>query len=264
MESPSLKKRFGQHHLREPALCRPAVDYLDPAGAEVIEIGVGGGVLTRALLAAGARVRAWELDPTWAFAAAASLRDHDRIDLVVGDALEIPWNRVGHRVGRQFMVAGNLPYNVATPIIDRVLDAGPALVRAAFLVQLEVAERLTAAPGSKTYGALSVLTQARCVPSILGRVRPGSFNPPPKVDSAFVGFEPHPTRLGAERLEALRSLVHAAFGQRRKTLRNALSVRWPRERVAAALDRLGLPAEVRAERLSLEDFDALLNLLQSV
>ena len=258
--SPSLKKRLGQHHLREPALCRPAIDYLRPAGRAVVEVGVGGGVLTRALLAAGARVRAWELDPAWAFAAARRLPDPRAWSLVVGDALDLPWERVP----APFLAAGNLPYNVATAIIDRLLGAGPRLERAAFLVQLEVAERLVASPGGKAYGALSVLTQARAEPRLLARVKPGSFHPPPKVDSAFVGLAARADGPDRARYAALRDLVHAAFGQRRKTLRNALTRRWPRAAVDAALAAGGLGRSARAEELALADFDALLNRLQSV
>jgi 16S rRNA (adenine1518-N6/adenine1519-N6)-dimethyltransferase len=259
MESPVLRKGLGQHHLREPSLCRPLIDFLAPAGERTIEIGLGGGVLTVALLAAGARVTAWELDPAWAFAAASRLAGRP-LAVVVGDALDLPWERVP----APFKVAGNLPYNVATPLIDRLLDHGGRCVRAAFLVQLEVAARLAAQPGTKAYGALSVLTAARARVQVLGRVRPGSFVPPPKVESAFVGLEPRADAPTAERFAALRELVHAAFGQRRKTLRNALTARWPRSQVAAALAGAGLAPGVRAEELAGEDFDRLLNQLRSV
>ena len=264
MESPALRKSLGQHHLRDPALCRPVIDFLAPGGdldgGMVIEIGLGGGVLTRALLAAGARVRAWELDAAWAFACARDFTGRERLEIIVGDALEFPWQRLT----TPFSVAGNLPYNVATPLIDRVLGAGESLGRAAFLVQLEVAQRLVAEPGSKVYGALSVLTQARAEARILGRVSAGSFVPPPKVESAFVGLRPRSPAPTPDRIEALRAVVYAAFGQRRKTLRNALATRWTKAQATAAIAAAGLPSEVRAEQLSLADFEALLNLLQSV
>lgn len=226
----------------------------------MVEIGLGGGVLTRALLASGARVLAWELDPAWALATAQRFAGEDRLEIVVGDALELPWARVPAPV----RVVGNLPYNVATPLIDRVLDCGDRLGRAAFLVQLEVALRLVAEPGSKAYGALSVLTRARAETRVLSRVSAGNFVPPPKVESAIVGFEPRSPAMAAAAFRALRTVVHAAFGQRRKTLRNALSTRWPKPVVVAAIESAGLPAAVRAEELALTDFEALLNLLQSV
>jgi 16S rRNA (adenine1518-N6/adenine1519-N6)-dimethyltransferase len=136
--------------------------------------------------------------------------------------------------------------------------------RAAFLVQLEVAERLVAPPGSRVYGVSSVLTAARAEARVLGRVRAGSFVPPPRVESAFVGFVPRPVVPAPAEMARLRELVHAAFGRRRKTLRNALAARWPREAVEAALAETGLPAGVRAEQVPLEGFEALLHRLGSV
>jgi len=260
VERPALKKALGQHHLRAGALCRPLVEYLAPRGRRVVEIGAGGGVLTAALVAAGARVTAWELDPAWAFRAARRFAAEPAARFVVGDALDLPWERIPAPA----LVAGNLPYNVATALIDRLLAHGDRVERAAFLVQLEVARRLVAEPGSKAYGALTVLTAARAAARLLGRVRPGSFDPPPKVESAFVGLEPRPGPVAAAQAEALRVLVHAGFGQRRKTLLNALSARWPRPRVAAAIRAAGLPAGVRAERLSLAQFTALLKPLGPV
>jgi 16S rRNA (adenine1518-N6/adenine1519-N6)-dimethyltransferase len=264
MDRPPLSKRLGQHHLREAGLCRPLVDFLAPAGRRVIEVGPGGGVLSEALLRAGGRVLAWELDPAWAFAvkrrfAGVASRDGS-FGVVAGDALTLPWERVP----APFLVAGNLPYNVATAIIDRLLDHAHRVERAAFLVQLEVAERLVAGPGSKAYGVASVLTAARAEARILGRVRPGSFVPPPKVESAFVGLVPQAAAPPAAEMARLRELVHAAFGRRRKTLRNALAARWPRDTVTEALAASGLDAGARAEQIPLEGFSALLHRLGPV
>lgn len=255
-----LKKRLGQHHLRDTSLCRPLVDFLAPAGRLVVEIGAGGGVLTTALLDAQARVLAWELDPAWALRVAQSLPVGRQLHIVCGDALELPW----HRLPVGCSVAGNLPYNVATPLIDRLLSHGGTVERAGVLVQLEVAERLVAEPGSKAYGAFSVLVQARAEARLLARVRPGSFVPPPRVESAFVGLELRPWPGLEGRLPALRELVYAAFGQRRKTLRNALASRWPVPIAAAAIEASGLAPAVRAEQLAVVDFVELLDRLQSV
>ena len=257
MERPRLKKSLGQHHLREPGLCRPLIDFLRPRGDDVVEVGPGGGVLTEALLGVGARVTAWELDRAWAFAVARRLPRED-LRVVIGDALDLPWDRLP----RGCKVAGNLPYNVATPLLDAMLGAGQRIAAIGVLLQLEVAERLVAPPGSKVYGALSVLTQARAVPRILARVLPGSFVPPPKVGSAFVGLAPRQDQPSAERLAELRRLVYAAFGQRRKTLRNALGARWPREQVVAAIEDAGLTADVRAEQVPLAVFLELSDLLR--
>jgi 16S rRNA (adenine1518-N6/adenine1519-N6)-dimethyltransferase len=260
VDRPPFKKRLGQHHLHDSALCRPLVEYLEPAGGRVIEIGPGGGVLTEALLEAGATVMAWELDPAWTFETARRLASEPRLRLVNADALALPWERIKS----PFKVAGNLPYNVATALIDRMLDQGPRIARAAFMVQLEVAQRLAAGPGSKAYGAASVLTAARAKARILARVEPGSFFPPPKVVSAFIGLEPRRVVPTLSAFGELRTLVFAAFGQRRKTLRNALSTRWPRAQVQSAIARVGLEPDVRAEQLSCAEFGELLNQLREV
>jgi 16S rRNA (adenine1518-N6/adenine1519-N6)-dimethyltransferase len=262
MDRPRLDKRLGQHHLTSGAVCRPLIEFLRPAGERVLEIGPGGGALTRELLAAGAAaVWGWELDPAWAAALAGELRREAagrRVALVAGDALLLDWRRLaGPR--RPHLVAGNLPYNVATPILERMLTRAPAgaVERAAFLVQLEVAERLTARPGSRAYGALSVLVAAHAEARLLGRVRPGAFRPPPRVDSAFVGLVPHPPPLPPAEMPAFLRTVGLAFGQRRKTLRNALGASWGKDEAARVLENARVPAGARAEELGLDGFLAL-------
>ena len=177
-------------------------------------MGPGGGVLTDELLAAGARVWAWELDPAWAF----TLRRDPALDVVVGDAMTIPWQRLPAPV----LAAGNLPYAISTALIARMLRHPRRVPRAAFLVQKEVGDRLVAGPGDPDYGALSVLVAARSEARLLGRVKAGSFRPPPKVDGAFVGLVVHEPPLSADEMARFEATVHRAFGQRRKTLRNSL------------------------------------------
>jgi 16S rRNA (adenine1518-N6/adenine1519-N6)-dimethyltransferase len=244
---PILKKSLGQHHLIDGALCRPLIAFLEPAGRRVLEIGPGGGVLTAELLAAGAQVIGWELDLAWAAELRRRLSGSD-LRLVVGDALEIDWAHLPSPT----CVAGNLPYNVATVIIERLLPHHARVPRAAFLVQKEVADRLVARPRDEAYGSLSVLVAAWARARILGRVRPGSFRPPPKVDSAFVGFELHSPPLPPAEMPPFIAFVRLAFGQRRKTLRNALAAGWGRERAAAVLAAAGVGEKVRAEELGLE------------
>ncbi len=249
---PPLRKKLGQHHLVDGALCRPAVEFLGASGREVLEIGPGGGVLTAELLAAGARVTAWELDPAWALATARRLRGAP-VRWVVGDALEVPWERLPEAT----LVAGNLPYNVATPILTSLLVRGRKRVpRAAFLVQLEVAERLVADAGDPAYGALSVLVRTYARPRLLGRVKRGSFHPPPKVDGAYVGLVARTPPLPSAELEPFQSLVRRGFGQRRKTLRNSLAAgdKVDRPRARDALAAAGLPPRARAEELALEEW----------
>jgi 16S rRNA (adenine1518-N6/adenine1519-N6)-dimethyltransferase len=253
--SPPLKKRFGQHHLVNPGVCRPLLEFLSPLeGARVLEVGPGGGLLTAEILREGAAVWGVEVDPEWALALPrelakrrVSVADGDRFQVLVMDALDLPWDRLPAAT----LVAGNLPYNVGTAILTAVLPQHERVPRAGFLLQKEVAERLTASPGSRAYGSLTVFTAAFAEARILGRVRPGAFRPPPKVDSAFVGLTLRPPPLPPDELAGFFAFVREAFGQKRKTLRNALSGRG-RDRVEAALAAAGLSPLARAEELPLE------------
>lgn len=250
---PPLRKALGQHHLTRPEACAPLIEFLAPRGHEVVEIGPGAGVLTGELLAAGAtRLVGLELDLAWALTLRHLVAD-PRLRIVAGDALDVEWSRLPSGS----LVAGNLPYGVATAILDRVLDGYARVPAAAFLVQLEVAERLAAAPGDRRFGSTSVLTRARADVTLLGRVKPGAFKPPPKVDSAFVGFRLHAPPVGGEAWTAYRAVVRAAFSQRRKTLRNALTSVWGIEAAEASLRELGWDSRVRAEALDVADFEAL-------
>jgi len=249
MGNPRLKKGLGQHHLVDGSLCRPLVDFLEPAGKRVLEVGPGGGVLTSRLLEAGAEVIGLELDLEWAGALHRRIPD-PRLRLVVGDALDLSWGRLPAPT----LVAGNLPYNVATAILERLLPHHARIPRVAVLVQKEVAERLVAGAGDEAYGQLSVQVAAYAHAQILGRVRPGSFRPPPKVESAFVGFTLHPPPLPAAEMPAFTALVRLAFAQRRKTLKNALGAGWGKERAAEVLAASGIPERTRAEELGIEDF----------
>ncbi|MFL6192928.1 MAG: 16S rRNA (adenine(1518)-N(6)/adenine(1519)-N(6))-dimethyltransferase RsmA [Thermoanaerobaculia bacterium] len=249
VRKPPLRKALGQHHLIDGALCRPLVRFLVPEAERVLEIGPGGGVLTHELLAAGARVLGWELDPEWALHLRRRLPD-PRLTLVVGDALEIAWSRLPAPT----LAAGNLPYNVATVIVERLLPHHARVPRAAFLVQKEVADRIVAAPGTDAYGSFSVIVAANAKAQILGRVRPGSFRPPPKVDSAFIGLELQPPPLPDGEMPAFAAMVRLAFAKRRKTLRNSLSSGWGREKAEAVLAAAGIPERARAEELGLGEF----------
>ncbi len=243
---PRLKKRLGQHHLRDGRLTRPLVEFLEPAGRLVVEIGAGGGVLTRRLLAAGARVAAWELDFEWVFGLRARAGD-GRLWPVAGDALELPWGLLPAGT----LVAGNLPYGIATALIEQLLAEARGVPRAGFLVQLEVARRLAARPGEADYGALAVLAAARAEVRPLGRVAAGSFRPPPEVDGAFVGLVRRPPPLPPAEMPAFAATVRAAFAYRRKSLRNSLAAAWGGERAAEVLAALGWGRSVRAQELDL-------------
>ena len=254
MRDPFLKKSLGQHHLRSGALCRPLIDYLRPAGSRVLEIGPGGGVLTVELAAAGGRVLGCEVDLAWAFELRRRLA---RRDFAAGtpqvaalDALSLDWRRLPAPT----LVAGNLPFSVATRLIERLLPHAARVPRAAFMVQKEVAERLVARPGEAAYGAFSVLAAAQAEARLLATVRPGSFHPPPKVAAAFVGLELRAPPLAAGEMDDFARLVRAAFALRRKTLRNSLASGLGRRRSAELLGEMGWDARRRAQELGLEEF----------
>lgn len=279
MSAPPLHKKLGQHHLVSGALCAPLVAFLRPAGERVLEIGPGGGVLTGELLAAGAaRVVGWEIDLAWAFelrrrlaaprgaeSAAGAAAVPPRLAIVVADALDLDWPALARRgtgsTASPVLAAGNLPYNVATPILERLLPHHAAVPRAAFLVQKEVGERLVAGPGDSAYGSLSVLVAAYAEARLLGRVSKGAFRPPPKVDGAFVGLTLRPPPLPEAEMADFLATVRAAFAKRRKTLRNSLAAAWGRDEaertLAAFLPAHGLPPTARAERLGLAELVAL-------
>ncbi len=249
---PPLLKALGQHHLVQAEILDPLVDFLEVPDRPVVEIGPGGGVLTARLLDAGARLVALELDPAWAFRLAeAEPRLAGR--LAIGDAMDVAWSRLPEGS----LVTGNLPYQIATALIRRLLPLRPPPERLGFMVQLEVAERLAAGPGSRDYGALSVVAGLAAEVEILRKVAPGSFRPPPKVWSAVVGLRPRPLPVPPERFDELEAVLHAAFGQRRKTLRNALGSVWGRERAETALAAAGIDAGARAETVPPEGFVAL-------
>ncbi len=247
---PPLRKSLGQHHLRHPGSAIPAVDYLDVAGRSVVEIGPGGGVLTRLLLERGAsRVIACELDLLWTMELRRRIAD-TRLVLVAGDGCDLRYEAAPAST----RIAGNLPYNVATRIVLAVLGRAPVGARAVFLVQREVADRLAAAPGDSDYGGLSVLVGARATVRRLSVVLPGSFVPRPAVTSAFVGLERQAPPVDEAEWSAFAGFVRTAFRQRRKTLVNNFRPTAGRAAAEAALAALGLPRKVRAESLGLRDF----------
>jgi 16S rRNA (adenine1518-N6/adenine1519-N6)-dimethyltransferase len=253
---PSRHRKLGQHHLVSSRLTQPLLNFLEPVGREVVEVGAGGGVLTRALLEAGARwILALELDPAWALELRRRCFD-PRLQIVVADALQFAWERLPKGVE----VCGNLPYQIGTALLLQFLEKVPHGFRAGFLLQREVAERLVARPGTRAYGSLSALVQLRARVRLLGRLGPEAFRPKPKVESAFVGLEVMETRWTPAEWQRLVGAVRAAFAHPRKTLKNSLRQSWGPARGEAVWAQLGVREEVRAGELEPEVF---LKLLES-
>lgn len=255
------KRSLGQNFLVDPNTQRRIVDAadLDP-GDDVLEIGPGRGALTRHLRAAGVRLTAVELDDELA-AALAEEADED-FRLVHGDVLQVDLRGLFQDWGR-VRVLGNIPYNITTPILFRLLEAPPP-AQILLLVQAEVANRVVADPGTKAYGALSVGVRSVARAERLFTVPASVFRPRPRVESALLRVTPHPSSLTEAEASRLRAITRAAFGWRRKKLVTTLS-RTPglaleREAVRAALEELGHPESVRPERLSPEDFISLARL----
>jgi len=258
------RRSLGQHFLSDDNLLRRIVDALEPtAGDVVLEIGPGQGTLTHELLRRGVQVIAIEKDPRLA----RQLRIEDlglrSAYIVEGDALRLDWHALDPQAAIRnppWKIIGNIPYYITTPLIDKALTP-PLPERVVFLVQEEVADRIVAPPGSKTYGALSVGVQVVARAEKLFTIKPGSFRPPPKVHSALVRLRPLLEPLVDQgEIPRLRQFVAACFGLRRKQLRNVLRSVTGRSAslVAAELAALGLDPQARPEALSPEDFVRLL------
>jgi len=261
------RKRWGQHFLCDAAVARRIVDTAEigPDGA-VLEIGPGLGALTEELARRAARLLLVEIDRALAARLAERFAGDARVRVVTGDVLELPLEDI---LGTTpVTVVANLPYNVASPVLFRLLELRARVPRAVLMLQLEMAERLTARPGSKTYGASSVMVQAFAEVRIAFRVSRRSFLPPPEVDSAVVDVRWSPApRADVGDPELFRAVVRAAFGQRRKMLRNALRLLVEARAGAASpeavLRAAGIDPAARAETLDLAAFARLTRALQT-
>jgi 16S rRNA (adenine1518-N6/adenine1519-N6)-dimethyltransferase len=242
-------KRFAQNFLVEQSYLRKIIGALQlQPGDTVYEVGPGLGTLTRALAEAGAKVVSIEMDQRLEAVYPETLAGLP-VQIVWGDALAFDWASLP----AQSLFAGNLPYNIATPLITRLLLSG-RFRRIVVLVQKEVALRMAAQPATSEYGLLSLRVQYHAQIQRIADVPPGAFFPPPKVTSSVVCLEPN----GKPDHPVLFRLVEAAFAQRRKTLVNALKAAgYAPEKVADALQALGLPPTVRGETLSLQLFEEL-------
>lgn len=245
------RKRFGQNFLADQSVISAIEDAIRPRAEEhLVEIGPGLGALTRELLPSGCRLDAIELDRDLAAPLLAAFSIHKNFSLHKADALTFEFSSLVNNECR-LRVVGNLPYNISTPLIFRLLDQQEVIQDMHFMLQLEVVQRLTAKPGSKHWGRLGIMCQLRCSTEMLFEVPPSAFSPAPKVMSAIVRLTPHSTpSYTEEELRRIEKLVKAAFAQRRKTLRNNLKGILAEDVIQAK----GVDPSARAETLSADDF----------
>jgi 16S rRNA (adenine1518-N6/adenine1519-N6)-dimethyltransferase len=255
---PRAKKRFGQHFLSDPEILRRIVDAADVRdGDTVIEVGPGHGTLTAELASRGARVIAVELDRDLVPLLRAQFEGPGKVTIVEADILDTaPSNLLNDtQAAPPYAVVANLPYNIAAVALRRFLEADVPPLRLTIMVQAEVAEAIAAQPGDMSL--LSVATQVYADARIVMRVRPGSFTPPPKVDSAVVRIDVLPQARVDVPLDVFFRVVRAGFGNPRKQLRNSLSfgLHVKQDRIDAALAVAGIDATRRPHTLSIAEWE---------
>ncbi|MCP5410162.1 MAG: 16S rRNA (adenine(1518)-N(6)/adenine(1519)-N(6))-dimethyltransferase RsmA [Chromatiaceae bacterium] len=250
------RKRFGQNFLHDTGVIRSIISCIAPRpGDRLVEIGPGQGAITRELLAAVGSMDAVELDRDLIGPLAQLCAPLGELRIHNFDALKFDFCSLADAEG-SLRVVGNLPYNISTPILFRLLDQARCIRDMHFMLQREVVERMSAEPGGKAYGRLSVMLQARCEVIALFDIGPEAFVPAPKVESAFVRLQPHHSpRYQIDDQDLFRQIVAAAFSQRRKTLRNALRMLMSE----AGIEEAGQAPGARAEQLPVAAFVALAN-----
>ncbi len=255
---PNPRKRFGQNFLHDQGTIQRILSAVAPQpGDRLVEIGPGRGAITQGLLAAAGVLDVVELDRDLIEPLRARLGALGDLRIHQGDALTFDFCALTP-AAVSLRLVGNLPYNISTPLLFRFLDQARCIRDLHLMLQREVVERIVAAPGSKTYGRLSVMVQTWCQAQLLFRIGPGAFTPAPKVESAFLRllpYRPLPFSLDDPALHG--RIVAAAFSQRRKTLRNALAgLVGP-----CMLEGVGIAPGRRAETLGVADFARLANAL---
>jgi 16S rRNA (adenine1518-N6/adenine1519-N6)-dimethyltransferase len=259
------KKRLGQNFLMDAGaaarIARLAAEGISPS-ARILEIGPGTGQLTKALLDIHPDVSAIDIDPDMV-RILRSQPQLERAHIVEADALTFDYESFAH--GGPWRMTGNLPYNIATPLIMRLIEMANGPQSLVVMIQKEVADRIAAKPGTRAYGSLSVAVQYAMRVERAFTLGPGAFYPRPKIDSTVIRL----TRLERRAAEVsdehwFLQVVRAAFAYRRKTLANSLSLALgtPRAQVAGALQQLGIDTEIRGEQLALADFARLADRLR--
>jgi len=250
------RKRFGQHFLHDPRVIHDIVSAISPEpGDALVEIGPGRGAITMPLLERTGRMDVVELDRDLVPALQARCANLGRLEVHQADALRFDFGALLPGPGR-LRVVGNLPYNISTPLLFHLAGFAGLIRDMHFLLQREVVERITAEPGGKTWGRLSVMLRYRFRARRLFQIGPGAFRPPPKVESAFLRLEPHEAPpVAVEDESRFARLVNQAFSQRRKTIRNSLGGLLD----GAGIMAVGIDPGLRPEVLDLQAFADLAN-----
>ena len=250
------KKSLGQHFLIDRNMIDMIVLAVNPQpGDLLVEIGPGQGAITLPLLRKHGELTAIEFDRDLVVPLSAAAHGVGQLTVIHQDVLQVDFTRMAGE--GTLRLVGNLPYNLSSPILFHALDHAAVVRDMHFMLQKEVVDRMAAGPGSKVYGRLSVMLQAYCAVTPLFDVPPEAFRPPPKVDSAVVRLVPHAAdAIGIINRQRFTEVVRAAFGQRRKTLRNALMGVCD----SAQMEAAGVRPDARAEQLEVAAFIRLANL----
>ncbi|MGG6343396.1 16S rRNA (adenine(1518)-N(6)/adenine(1519)-N(6))-dimethyltransferase RsmA [Stenotrophomonas indicatrix] len=253
--SAPAKKQLGQHFLADRYYIDKIVMAVNPRdGDRLVEIGPGQGAITLPLLRVHPKMTVIEFDRDLIAPLTAAAEPLGELTIVNRDVLRVDFTELAD--GQPIRLVGNLPYNISSPILFHALEHAAVISDMHFMLQKEVVDRMAAGPGSKVFGRLSVMLQAYCEVTSLFVVPPGAFRPPPKVDSAVVRLIPRdPATISIKDHKRFADVVRAAFGQRRKTLRNALNNVVSAEQFVAA----GVRPDARAEQLDVAEFIALAN-----
>lgn len=264
-----FQKKFGQNFLIDTHVLEKIIKAAGITKEDcVLEIGPGIGTMTQYLAESAGRVVAVEIDRNLIPILGETLAEYDNVTVINEDILMVDIRALAdeYNGGRPIKVVANLPYYITTPIIMGLFESNVPIDNITVMVQKEVADRMKEGPGSKDYGALSLAVQYYAEPEIVANVPPNCFIPRPKVGSAVIRLTRHKTMpVEVKDPELMFRLIRASFNQRRKTLQNGLNnspeLSFTKEQIAGAIERLGLPAAVRGEALSLAQFAALSDIL---
>lgn len=264
-----FQKKFGQNFLIDTHVLDKIISSAGVTKDDcVLEIGPGIGTMTQYLAENAGQVVAVEIDKNLIPILGETLAEYDNVTVINEDILKVDIQAIADQYndGRPIKVVANLPYYITTPIIMGLFESGVPIDNITVMVQKEVADRMKEGPGSKDYGALSLAVQYYAEPEIVANVPPNCFIPRPNVGSAVIRLTRHKKMpVQVKNPELMFRIIRASFNQRRKTLQNGLNnspeLPYSKEKVAAAIERMGLPASVRGEALSLAQFAELSDIL---